>query len=643
MSVHRLIPYGRHAVTEEDIAAVVDVLRSDWLTTGPKVEEFEQALAVALGAAHVVALSSGTAALHAAVFAAQLGPDDEVITTPLTFCATANAILYQGATPVFADVRPDTLTIDVDAVASRITPRTKALIPVDYGGHPADLDELLALADRHGLIVIEDAAHALGATYRKRPIGSISHMSTFSFHPVKHLTTGEGGAVATNDPALARRLRKFRNHGIDRTAGERESTGEWYYEMTELGYNYRLSDIACALGLSQLPRLAANVKWRREIARRYDRAFAGIAGLRVPTVLQDVEPAWHLYPIRVEAANDRDRVFQALRAEGLGVNMHYFPVHLQPYYRNRFGSSLGAYPIAEQAGDRLISLPMYHGMSDADIEYVIGAVQKVFAVSRPRGRHRRADLHTGSAPVVNVVVIIQARMRSTRLPGKVLADVAGRPMLTRVVERVLRAKTPDTVLIATTTAPDDDVVAEHARELGVAVFRGDEQDVLGRYYRAASQCRADLVVRVTADCPLIDPDVLDRVVEALRDASPRAAFASSTIHRSFPRGLDVEAMWTADLARLHEVVREPWHRAHVFPYVYEHPDEFPAVSVSDPVDRSGMRWTVDTPEDLEFVRRVTASLTSGDTSWRGVLAVLERHPEWLEINRHIQQKSPHAL
>jgi spore coat polysaccharide biosynthesis protein SpsF len=244
---------------------------------------------------------------------------------------------------------------------------------------------------------------------------------------------------------------------------------------------------------------------------------------------------------------------------------------------------------------------------------------------------------------MRVAVIIQARMGSTRLPGKVLIDLGGRPMLAWVVDRVRRAKTADAVIVATTSAPQDDVVADYTRGLDAGLFRGDEHDVLDRYHRAASECGADLVVRITADCPLIDPDLLDRVVTTLRDASPRASFASNTIERSFPRGLDVEAMWSADLARLNKIAREPHDRAHVFPYVYEHPDEFPAVGVSDPVDRSWMRWTVDTPEDLEFVRHVVASLPPGETSWRGVLAVIERHPEWLEINRHVPQKSVHAL
>ena len=372
-----LLPYGRQTLTETDVAAATEVLRSDWLTTGPKVADFEEAIADYVDARHAVSFSSGTAALHAAVLAAGLKPGDEAITTPLTFCATANAVLYGGGTPVFADVRDETLTIDPEEVERRITPRTKALLPVDYAGHPADLDALLAFADRHELIVIEDAAHALGAKYRSRMVGSISHMSVFSFHAVKHLTTGEGGMVTTNNGEFVQRLREVRNHGIDSDARARQADGQWHYEMTTLGFNYRLTDIACALGLAQLPRLPANLARRRTIAARYEKALATVSSLALPIVAADVTSAWHLYPVRVDASIDRAEVFDALRAEGLGVNVHYIPVHLHPYYRSRFGYRGGEFPIAETASGRLISLPMFHGMTDEDVDDVILAVEKV--------------------------------------------------------------------------------------------------------------------------------------------------------------------------------------------------------------------------------------------------------------------------
>jgi perosamine synthetase len=298
----------------------------------------------------------------------------------MTFAATANCVLYQGATPVFADVSADTLNLDPEKAAARITPRTRAILPVDYAGHPAEMDGILKLAQHHGLAIIEDASHALGAEYRNRRIGSLADMTIFSFHPVKHLTTGEGGMVTTDNVDYAKSLRRFRNHGITSDARQRQADGEWHYEMVLLGFNYRLTDIACALGISQLKKLGANLARRRQIAARYANAFRDLAGLILPTVRADVTPAWHLYPIRLDLEKlsaDRAQIFRALRAENIGVNVHYIPVHLHPYYRNRYGYQGGEYPVAEDAYARLISLPMFHGMDDRAVEDVVQAVRKV--------------------------------------------------------------------------------------------------------------------------------------------------------------------------------------------------------------------------------------------------------------------------
>jgi perosamine synthetase len=377
-----LLPYGRQSIGEDDIQAVVDVLRSDWLTTGPKVAEFEEAFAAWVGSKYAVSFTSGTAALHGAAFAAGLKEGDEAITSPMTFAATANCVLYQGATPVFAEVSTDTLNLDPAKVAERITPLTRAILAVDYAGHPAEIAAILELAERHGLVVIEDACHALGAEYRKRRTGSVADMTVFSFHPVKHLTTGEGGMVTTDRAEFAETLRRFRNHGISSDARQRQSAGQWHYEMVLLGFNYRLTDLACALGLSQLHKLDANLARRREIAARYADAFSGLPEVMPPVVRPDVNPAWHLYPIRLaleKLTADRAQVFRALRAENIGVNVHYIPVHIHPYYRDRFGYAGGEFPVAEDAYERLISLPMFHSMNDRDVEDVIQAVSKVIA------------------------------------------------------------------------------------------------------------------------------------------------------------------------------------------------------------------------------------------------------------------------
>jgi perosamine synthetase len=375
-----LLPYGRQSIGEDDVQAVVDVLRSDWLTTGPKVGEFEEAFAAHVGAKHALSFSSGTTALHGCAFAAGLQPGDEAITTPMTFAATANCILYQGATPVFADVSADTLNLDPEKVGARITPRTRAILPVDYAGHPADIDAFLGLAARHGIAVIEDASHALGALYKNRRVGSIADLTVFSFHPVKHLATGEGGIVTTERGDYAEILRRFRNHGISSDARQRRAEGQWHYEMVSLGFNYRLTDIACALGLSQLQKIDANLSRRRKIADRYAVGLRDLDAITLPAVRTQVDPAWHLFPIRLnpdKLSANRTRIFRALRAENIGVNVHYIPVHRHPYYRDRFGYRGGEYPIAEDAYERLISLPMFHGMTDGDVVDVIAATRKV--------------------------------------------------------------------------------------------------------------------------------------------------------------------------------------------------------------------------------------------------------------------------
>jgi dTDP-4-amino-4,6-dideoxygalactose transaminase len=325
--------------------------------------------------------------LHGAAFAAGLNSGDEAITTPMTFCATANCVLYQGATPIFADVSPDTLNLDPAEVSKKLTKtsRVKAIIAVDYAGHPAALNELQELAHSRGALLIEDASHALGAEYHEKRVGSIADMTTFSFHPVKHLTTGEGGMVTTNDARLAETLRRFRNHGISSEARERQESGQWFYEMVLLGFNYRLTDIACALGLSQLERLDSNLARRREIAAQYSESFKNPAtdlfsSVLAPTVRKGVSPAWHLYPIQLKLETlsaSRAEIFRALRAENIGVNVHYIPVHKHPYHRDRFSGSSESYPVAEDAYERLISLPMFHSMTEHDVEDVVHALRKV--------------------------------------------------------------------------------------------------------------------------------------------------------------------------------------------------------------------------------------------------------------------------
>ena len=373
------LPYGRQIVDAADTAAVAAALTSDWLTTGPKVDEFEKAWAGFCGAGEAVAVSNGTAALHTAAAALGLGPGDKAIVTPMTFAASVNCLLYVGAEPLFADIDPETLLINPANVARLFQAHgkaVKAIIPVDYAGQPCDYDAIRAAAP--GVPVIADACHAPGALDKGRRVGSgaLAELSCFSFHPVKHLTTGEGGAITTNDPELARRMRVFRNHGIDTDHRQRAATGAWAYDMASLGFNYRLTDIQCALGLSQLTKLPAWLERRRELARLYAGCLAGIKGVEPLAVRPDTLPAWHLYVVRItsEFGISRNAVFQKLRDLGIGANVHYTPVHLHSYYRGRFGFGPGLCPVAEAAAAEILTLPLWAGMMDADVGRVAAAL-----------------------------------------------------------------------------------------------------------------------------------------------------------------------------------------------------------------------------------------------------------------------------
>ncbi len=378
-----MLPYARQSISDEDVAAVTAALRSDWLTTGPRVPAFEEALAAFAGVRHAVAFSSGTAALHGAAVVAGLGPGDEAITTPMTFAATANCVLYAGAEPRFADIDPGTLLIRPDRVAAAITSRTRALLPVDYAGQPADYAALRAVADAAPggpLTIIADASHSLGATLDGRAVGTLADLTVLSLHPAKILTTGEGGAVLTDRDDFATRLRRFRNHGI---ATELAARRDWTYEMVELGYNYRLTDIGAALGTSQLARVPAFLTRRRELAAHYLRRLSGHELLDPPVVDPRADPAWHFafVQLRLDRLSvDRGTVFRALRAEGIGVNVHYIPVHRHPYYRERFpGISM---PIAEGAYERLLTVPLFASMTTADVDDVVAALDKVTTAYR---------------------------------------------------------------------------------------------------------------------------------------------------------------------------------------------------------------------------------------------------------------------
>lgn len=329
-----------------------------------------------VGAKYAVAVANGTAALHSACYAANIGKGDEVITTPITFAASSNCAFYCGAVPVFADIDPKTYNIDPSDIEKKITDRTKAIIAVHFTGQPCDMGRIHEIANKHGLIVIEDAAHALGAVYEGKKVGSLSEMTTFSFHPVKHITTGEGGMVLTNHQELYERLKLFRTHGITREEHLlRKNDGPWYYEQLDLGYNYRITDIQCALGISQMKKLPYFLERRKEIAERYQEAFADCDNIQCPYQKPGCENAWHLYVIRIKGGK-RKEVFEKLREAGIGVNVHYIPVYQHPYYQEHGYKDISC-PNAEQYYEEAISLPIYPALKEAEQEYVIETVQKI--------------------------------------------------------------------------------------------------------------------------------------------------------------------------------------------------------------------------------------------------------------------------
>lgn len=375
----KFIPYGRQLIDDEDVQAVVEVLKSDFLTTGPMVKAFEDALCGYLGSTYAVAVSNGTAALHLSCLAAGIKPGDEVIVPPITFAATANAVLYCGGIPVFADIDDKTYNISVEAIEKLITANTKAIIPVHFTGQPCDMNEIIGLAKKYNLIVIEDGAHVLGGEYKGEKVSCIGDMLTISFHPVKHITTGEGGVILTNSEEYYNRLKRLRTHGITKDYVDIGHADEpWFYEQQDLGFNYRITDFQCALGIAQLRKIDKFLNRRREIANMYNELLANIDGIILPYQHKEVSSAWHLYIIQFNQKIHRPRkeIFNDLKEMGLGVNVHYIPVYYHPYYK-KLGYKKGLCPKAEKLYDQMMTIPLHPGMSDDDVRYVVNCIKKV--------------------------------------------------------------------------------------------------------------------------------------------------------------------------------------------------------------------------------------------------------------------------
>jgi perosamine synthetase len=382
------LPYAKQYIDDEDCFAVNEVLKSDFLTTGPKAREFEETVADYVGAKYAVAFANGTAALHGACYAAGVQPGDEVITTPITFAASSNSVLYMGAKPVFADINKDTFNIDVEEIAKKITNKTKAIIPVDYTGQAVDLDAIKNLVKGTDIVVIEDSAHALGTKYKGTPVGGIADMTEFSFHPVKTITTGEGGIITTNSKEYYTKLINFRSHGITRDINQLENkdVGGWYYEQLDLGFNYRITDFQCALGISQMKKLDWFITRRKEIVEKYNKAFKNIDGIILQENADFSDTVNHLYVLKLDLSKlnaDRKEIFNALIAENIGVHVHYIPVYWLPYYQ-RLGYEKGLCPNAEELYNSMLTVPLFPAMSDSDVEDVINGFEKIINYYRKK-------------------------------------------------------------------------------------------------------------------------------------------------------------------------------------------------------------------------------------------------------------------
>ena len=373
----KFIPYGHQWIDEEDIKEVVAVLKSDWITTGPKIAEFEEALCRYISTKYVVAVNSGTSALDIAVQTLNLPAGAEVITTPFTFVATSNAVLYNNLKLVFVDIEKDTRNINPEEIRKKITDKTKAIIYVDYAGHPCDIEEIKDIAEEHELYLIEDASHAIGAEYKGKKIGNFADMTIFSFHPVKHLTTGEGGAVVTNNKEFYDRLKILRNHGIDKSALERFGPeAGWAYDLKFLGRNYRITDFQAALGISQLKKLDEFIRRREEIVEMYNEAFEDVPEIEAPVMKPYAKPAWHIYTVLLNGI-DRDNFFSKMRERDIGVNVHYIPIYRFSYYQEQFNINPEDFPVTEEVFNGIITLSLFPKMKDDEIFYVIEAVKKV--------------------------------------------------------------------------------------------------------------------------------------------------------------------------------------------------------------------------------------------------------------------------
>ena len=617
------LPFAKPSIGREEIEEVIDTLEKGWLTTGKKTEIFENEFREYIGVPVAIAISSCTAALHLALIIAGVKEGDEVITTPFTFAATGEVIAYLKAKPVFVDIDPDTYNIDPSKIEEKITLKTKVILPVHYAGLPCEMDEIMFIAKKYNLIVIEDAAHAVGAAYKGKKIGTIGDLTAFSFYATKNLATGEGGMITTNRSEFEDRLKILRLHGISKDAWKRYTVdGTWQYEILEMGYKYNFTDLQASLGIHQLRKLQSFIDVREEYARIYNELFADIPDIKLQKISDDLKHAWHLYTIEIDFSKlliTRDEFIIEMKKNNIGVSVHFIPLHGHQFYQKEYGYLIGDFPVAEKVSKNIISLPLYPAMEKRDVLKVGGIVKNLIVSNRRINEKSK------------VVAIVAARMNSKRMYGKPLKNINERSIIELCVERLKTCPLIDEIVIATSDKEENKVFYPLAKKLNVGFFVGDEEDVLDRFHKCALSFGADHIVRATSENPLMYVENLSELI--LDHVKNNSDF---TYTDKLPLGCFIEIISRRALEISCKRGGPKHHSELVTLFINENQGLFKVNKKEAPLklQRPKYRLTVDTELDLKLMKIIYDQLGANGRYIKLDEAVnfLNQNPEVVKIN-----------
>jgi dTDP-4-amino-4,6-dideoxygalactose transaminase/spore coat polysaccharide biosynthesis protein SpsF (cytidylyltransferase family) len=620
------IPYAKPSIGDEEINEVVDTLRKGWLTTGKKTQQFEDNFKQYVGTPFALAVNSCTAALHLALIVAGVKEGDEVITTPLTFAATGEVILYLKAKPIFVDVDPETYNLDPSKIEEKITSRTKAILPVHFAGLPCEMDAIIDIAKKYNLKVIEDAAHAVGSLYKGKKIGTIGDITTFSFYATKNLATGEGGMITSMNQTYQDPLTILRLHGLSKDAWKRYTgAGSWRYEILEQGYKYNLSDIHSSLGIHQLAKLDSFNKTRQVYSSLFDNAFSSIPEITLQKIEDYMVHSRHLYPIQVDFSSlciTRDEFIEILKEKQIGTSVHFIPLHMHRLYQNLFNYAEGDFPVSEKISDNIVSLPLYPEMSEEEVGYVSNTVSKIIEESRIPLKKPK------------VVAIVAARMNSTRMYGKPMKLVTSKSIIELCIERLKTCSRIDEIVIATSDKEENKVFFNLAEKLGVRYYVGDEEDVLDRFHKCALTFGADHIVRATSENPLMYIENLAGLIEQHIEKGSDFSYTDK-----LPLGCFVEVISRTALQKSCKFGENKHHSELVTLFINENKDQFiiHRVEAQIPLQRMNYRLTVDTELDLKLMRLIYQHFENGEEyiPLQDAVTFLDQNPELVEINSSI--------